>query len=146
MLKWICTLILFIMTGNVFSQQATDQSDIYIQQVNKTTNTVNGEYNETAENPFSSAIGERIVGFILLGTAVVNFALAVPVGQSMESTYDDGDIWTSLIITEGCIRGLVGGIFVGIGYSKYAKYKKWEKENGLRIDMSINQVKLTYNF
>jgi len=85
-------------------------------------------YNST-KNPHSRALGERIAGWVLLGTAVFNFILAVPYGEAMDDSNMDGDVVTALIFTEGGIRALLGGAFLTTGYIKYGKWKAWNAQH-----------------
>ncbi|MBD3321575.1 MAG: hypothetical protein GF350_10825 [Chitinivibrionales bacterium] len=86
-------------------------------------------YSGGAENPFSRAIGERIAGWVLLGTSALNFALAVPIGSMYDDIDGSGDFWRTLIFIEGGIRAALGATFLGIGYGKYSQWKKWERQN-----------------
>ena len=82
-----------------------------------------------SENPYSRALGERIAGYVILGTAVLNLAIAKPMGQMQEELTGDGEMWTGLILTEGIVRGLLGAVFLTTGYVKYSRWKKWENEH-----------------
>jgi hypothetical protein len=97
----------------------------------------------SVDNPHSRAIGQRVAGFVLIGTAVLNFGLAVPMGQLMESTSGDGELWTGLIFAEGGVRAVLGGVFLGIGYSKYGKWKRWQSEHASEEPAFY---RLTYTF
>lgn len=100
----------------------------------------------SSSNPYTRGVGERVVGFILMGTGVLNFALAVPMGRMMESTSGDGDLWMGLIFAEGGIRTAIGGVLVGAGYAKFNRHKKWEKEHRAAFSLSPAGALLTYEF
>ena len=85
--------------------------------------------NEYRNNPHSRAIGQRIAGWVLLGTAVLNFVIAVPYGELLNDAGEDGGFYTGLIFAEGGIRAGIGGILLGVGYYKYSRWKNWEREH-----------------
>ena len=145
----IYSMVLIVTLGlNVaFSQSDNTISESTDPQNRDMSSTTNENYSiSKQENPHSKAIGERIAGFVLLGTAVLNFGLAVPMGQMMESTSGDGETWTVLIFTEGGIRAILGAVFIGIGYSKFYRYQQWEKKHGFYFDMAPTRISMKYEF
>jgi hypothetical protein len=125
----------------------TEQLNRHLSSVNLT-NAIPISFNSASskkENPYNRAIGQRVAGFVLVGTGLLNFLLAVPVGNIYNDIDGSGDTWTTLIFVEGGFRTIIGGALAGVGFAKYSKWQNWEREHA-QLSIGANKVALNIQF
>ena len=97
-----------------------------------------------AKNPYSRAIVQRVIGWVLVGSGVVSMLIARPYGELMgDPATLDADFYTGLMLIEGGAEATAGGILLGIGYYKYSQWKNWKREHtgspagGFRLSFTV---------
>ena len=105
------------------------------------------------ENPHSRALGQRIAGYVVGGTGILDVVLGIvfDVNDVFADMYDDlgqretGEMFEKLMYVEGGIRLLIGVALVSHGYSKYSQWKKWETEHG-RVSVRFDGTRVVVMF
>lgn len=104
------------------------------------------------ENPHSKAIGQRVVGSVLmcLGGSSVFLGALVDASDvySSSSTYEDmedlGEVIEKLIWIEGSIMVGIGIPLFIVGRVKYGRWKKWETDHGRSLSFNGKGLRLEF--
>jgi hypothetical protein len=104
-------------------------------------------------NPHSRGTGQKVVGFVLLGTGGLSLGLGALVDASdyYADTYKDsgmrefGNGLEKAIWVEGIVRAGLGMVFVVAGYAKHSRWKAWERENR-PVSLHLRGTRLVFDF
>jgi hypothetical protein len=139
-----CLFVIFSITSIGFCQEEVTETDRDPQIILQLAN--NGP---DMPNPYSRAIGQRVVGWILTGSGTLNTVLGLlfDAGNVYADSYADlgsretGETLEKIIWIEGLVQLGIGLPFVIIGSVQHGKWNKWEMEHkNLKVSFTGTRV------